>query len=228
MISIHALHKRFGHTWILRDINLDVAAGEWLTLFGPNGAGKTTLLRILATLSAPTQGHITIGGHDLAHEAADARRMMGMVAHQPMVYGDLTAEENLRFFARLYDVPQPQARIIELLQLVGLETRRADRVRMFSRGMQQRLAIARALLPNPPILLLDEPDDGLDPQAAEQLRAYFTHDTSTSRTVIMVSHHLTRGLTWADRVAVMVKGCITYEAKAKETNAMEIEKQFSR
>jgi heme exporter protein A len=228
MISIQGLHKRFGHIWILRDINLDIAAGEWLTLFGPNGAGKTTLLRILATLSAPTQGHITIGSYDLAHDAADARRLMGMVAHQPMLYGDLTAEENLRFFARLYDTPQPQARITELLQLVGLETRQADRVRTFSRGMQQRLAIARALLPNPPILLLDEPDDGLDPQAAEQLRTYFTHDASSARTVLMVSHQLTRGLAWADRVAVMVKGRIAYEAQATQTNVMEIERQFGR
>lgn len=228
MISIQGLQKRFGYKWVLRDINLEIGAGEWLTLFGPNGAGKTTLLRILATLSSPTQGRITIGPYDLAHAASQARGLLGVVAHQPMLYGDLSAEENLLFFARLYGVAQAQQRVAELLHRVGLEARRADRVRTFSRGMQQRLSIARALLPNPPVLLLDEPDDSLDPGAVEYLRDYFLSDAAQPRTVLMVSHNLARGLAWAHRVAVIAKGQLVYEGKAAATSLSEIQQYFGR
>ena len=224
MISIQGLQKRFSHKWVLREINLEIGGGEFVSLFGANGAGKSTLLRILATLSTSNGGRISIGGFDPRHEAAQVRRLIGYVAHQPMLYADLSAHENLRFFARLYDVSNADERIATLLNLVSLYHRRDDRVRTFSRGMQQRLTIARALLADPPILLLDEPDDGLDPQAADQLRQYF----DGSRTIVMVSHNLARGLAMADRVVLLARGRIAFDASAKDMTLGELEQQYRR
>ncbi len=228
MISIQALQKRFAHTWVLRDVNLEVEDGQFVNIFGPNGAGKTTLLRILSTLSMPNGGRVTIGGYDVQRDAANVRRLVGYVAHQPMLYADLTAEENLNFFAQLYDVSHARERITQLLKAVGLQARRNDRVRTFSRGMQQRLAIARALLPAPGVLLLDEPDDGLDPQAADDLRNYFDDGSQNmhNRSVLMTSHNLARGLALADRVALLVGGRIVYEATAKDLSLGELEEQY--
>lgn len=222
MISIQGLQKRFGHTWVLRGVNLEVGAGQFVSIFGPNGAGKSTLLRILATLSAPTAGRVTMGGYDVQRDAMQVRCLLGYVAHQPMLYGDLSAEENLQFFARLYDVPQATERIDQALHLVNLDKRRSDRVRTFSRGMTQRLAIARALLADPPMLLLDEPDDGLDPEAADQLQDYL----AGARTIVMVSHNLARGLAMADRVALLAQGRIAFEAPAKDLSIGELEAHY--
>ncbi len=222
MISIQHLQKRFGYTWVLRDVNLDVGGGEFVVLFGPNGAGKTTLLRILTTLSAPSAGHVHVGGYDVMSDPARVRRLIGYVAHQPMLYPDLSAGENLQFFARLYDVPDAAARIDEVLRRVRLAHRRSDRVRTYSRGMLQRLAIARALLADPPVLLLDEPDDGLDPEAADQLPAYL----GSARTTLMISHNLARGLAMANRVALLAQGRIVFDVQARDLSIGELESQY--
>jgi len=212
MIEIRGLIKSFGHKAVLKGIDLEVADGQFLTLVGPNGAGKTTLIRILATLSRATSGTVWMDGFDLADESIDIRRHMGLVSHQTLLYGDLTPEENLRFYGRMYDVPDLEDRIGTVLRQVGLEGRRHDPVRTFSRGMQQRLAIARAILHRPSVLLLDEPDTGLDQHAAEMLHELLASVGTKDRTVLMTTHNLERGLSMGDRVAVLAGGRIVYEA----------------
>ncbi|MGC8825601.1 MAG: heme ABC exporter ATP-binding protein CcmA, partial [Anaerolineae bacterium] len=169
-VEARGISKAFGRYRVLRGVDLRIEQGEFLALLGPNGAGKTTFLRILATLSRPTEGRAWINGQPLDGDTRRVRQQIGLVSHQTFLYGDLTAEENLRFYGRLYRVPALEDRIAELLERVGLYERRHDPVRTFSRGMQQRLSIARAVLHDPPVLLLDEPDTGLDQQAARMLR----------------------------------------------------------
>lgn len=218
MIELRKLTKAFGSKAALRGIDLRVAPGESLVIFGPNGAGKTTLIRILASLSRPTGGKVFIGGLDLATHADGIRRYLGVVSHAPLLYDSLTAEENLRFFARLYNLPAAGPRIAELLAQVGLIARRNDLVRTFSRGMVQRLAIARALLHDPQVLLLDEPDTGLDPQAAEMLHGLLAQlsravasDPAAGRTIVTVTHSIERGLALADRAVILAGGRIVFE-----------------
>lgn len=213
MIHISQLVKTFGRLGALRSVNLCVAEGEFVTVVGPNGAGKTTLLRILATLSRPTSGQVRVGGCELPARAADARRCIGLVSHQTLLYGDLSAEENLRFYARMYDVAGPQQRIDEALELVGLAHRRHDLVRTFSRGLQQRLAIARAVLHSPRLMLLDEPYTGLDQEAAARLERVLASVVAEGRTVVMTTHDLQRGLALADRLVILAKGRVAFEAE---------------
>ncbi len=208
VIQVRRLVKRFGPKTVLRGLDLEVRAGEFLALLGPNGAGKTTLLRILASLSRPTAGEVRIGGYRLPHQAAAVRRRLGVVSHQPLLYGDLSAEENLRFYARLYGLGNSAERIEQVLDLVGLGARRRDLVRTYSRGMQQRLAIARALLHDPEVLLLDEPYTGLDQDASAMLDSVLRQVAAQGRTVVMTSHDLSRAAALATRFAVLSRGRI--------------------
>lgn len=209
-IEVRKLVKAFGHQVALRGVDLRVAEGQFLALFGPNGAGKTTLIRIVASLARPTSGTVRLQGQDLSKASTALRRHLGLISHNPLLYGDLTAEENLRFFARLYDLPQAQARIDAVLDQVGLATRRRDPVRGFSRGMVQRLAIARAILHDPGIMLLDEPYTGLDLQAADMLRAVLQELAASARTVILTTHNLEQGLEMCDRAAILHRGRIAW------------------
>ena len=213
MIQIQDLVKAFGHNYALRGVDLEVAEGEFLTIVGPNGAGKTTLLRILATLLKPTKGLVRIDGLDLASEGREIRRRIGFVSHRPLLYGELTAEENLYFYGRLYDVQPLEERVEMLLNLVGLEGRRHDPARTLSLGMQHRLSIARAIVHDPSLLLLDEPYTGLDQQAMEMLRQLLQEIGQGSRTVVMTTHNLERGLELCDRVAVLTEGRIVHQAE---------------
>ncbi len=211
-IAVDRLTKRFGLKTVLRGLNFTAAQGEFVALLGPNGAGKTTFLRILASLSRPTSGEVRIGGAALPREAATVRRRLGVVSHQPLLYGDLTAEENLHFFARLYGLAAPEERIGEVLTLVGLARRRHDLVRTYSRGMQQRLAIARAILHDPDVLLLDEPYTGLDQDASAMLDAVLQEVAAQGRTVVMTSHDLSRVAALASRFDVLARGRIAASA----------------
>ncbi|HZY42224.1 MAG TPA: ABC transporter ATP-binding protein, partial [Anaerolineae bacterium] len=194
----------------------------------PNGAGKTTLLRILATLSRPTAGHVSVAGHALPKGADQARRQIGLLSHQPLLYGDLTAEENLRFFGRMYDVANLEARIVEQLDRVDLLDRRHDRARTFSRGMQQRLAIARALLHDPGVVLLDEPFTGLDPHASDRLEELLHTLNNGTRTVMMTIHDLDRGWAMCNRALVLARGKIVYEARTTEVDVATFRSEYRR
>ncbi|MCC7360053.1 MAG: heme ABC exporter ATP-binding protein CcmA [Anaerolineales bacterium] len=212
MIETHGLKKAFGLRPVLRGVDLEIASGECVALLGPNGAGKTTLMRILATLSKPSAGQVRVAGIPLPEGAADVRRRLGVVSHHTLLYSDLTAEENLQFYARLYGLEQPAARLGAVLAQVGLSKRRRDLVRTFSRGMQQRLAIARALLPDPAVMLFDEPYTGLDPEAALMLDEVLRAVADAGRTVLLSTHDLPRSLALADRVMILARGVLAYSA----------------
>ena len=208
LIHVHHLVKRFGHKTVLRKLNFSASDGEFIALLGPNGAGKTTFLRILASLSRPTLGEVSIAGYALPAQATAVRSRLGVVSHQPLLYGDLSAEENLRFFGLLYNVPQLAHRSAEVLEMIGLTPRRSDLVRTFSRGMQQRLAIGRAVLHDPEILLLDEPHTGLDQDACDMLDQVLLQVAARGRTVVMTSHDLARAAGLAQRFDVITRGRI--------------------
>ena len=208
MIEVTRLIKRFGPKAVLRDLDFQVAQGEFVALLGPNGAGKTTFLRILSSLSRQTFGEVRIAGYALPQQAAAVRRSLGVVSHLPLLYGDLSAEENLVFYGRMYGVPAMHQRVSEVLELIGLAARRSDLVRTFSRGMQQRLAIARAVLHDPEVLLLDEPHTGLDQDACEMLDTVLRQVAARGRTVVMTSHDLARVADLASRFDVLTRGRI--------------------
>jgi heme exporter protein A len=200
------VEKWYGVYPALRGLDFELPPGSFLTLFGPNGAGKTTLLRLLAGALRPTRGEIQIGGQALQYDDPSWRSRIGVLSHQTFLYAQLTAAENLRFFGRLYGLPELESRIERGLAEVGLWERKDDRVRGFSRGMQQRLALARTLLHEPEVVLLDEPYTGLDPHAAQMLRRVLEQLKDGKRTVVLVTHNLSEGLELADRVVVQVAG----------------------
>ena len=216
MIQVRKLVKRFGSKTVLRGLDLEVRAGEFVALLGPNGAGKTTFLRILASLSHPSLGEVRVAGHRLPRQAAAVRARLGVVSHTPLLYGDLTAEENLRFYARLYGIPRIAERIDEVLGMVGLDSRRRDLVRTFSRGMQQRLAIGRAVLHDPDVMLFDEPHTGLDQDASAMLDTVLQSVAALGRTVVMTSHDLVRAEALASRFDVLSRGVIVASATRRQ------------
>lgn len=222
MIEVRKLVKRFGLKTILRGLDFQVAQGEFVALLGPNGAGKTTFLRILASLSRPSLGEIRVAGFSLPNQAAQVRQKLGVVSHMPLLYGDLTAEENMRFFGNMYNIGNLNSRIGEVLDLVGLTSRRKDLVRTFSRGMQQRLAIGRAVLHDPEVMLFDEPHTGLDQDACDMLDKVLRDVAARGRTVVMTSHDLARVEELATRFDVLSKGVISATIKKSELHSDNI------
>jgi heme exporter protein A len=212
VIIVKKLIKRFGLKTVLRGLDFAVEKGEFVALLGPNGAGKTTFLRILASLSRPSLGQVSIAGYDLPAQSAAVRRRLGVVSHMPLLYGDLTAEENLQFYGRMYNLPELSERVDEVLEMVGLSARRRDLVRTFSRGMQQRLAIGRAVLHDPEVMLFDEPYTGLDQDASEMLDGVLRRVAAEGRTVVMTSHDLARAEGLASRFDILSRGVIAASA----------------
>lgn len=212
LISVRTLYKRYGRKSVLKGIDLAVGAGQVLALLGANGAGKSTLLQIVAGLARPTSGEVALGGVSLKKAGAELRRYIGVVSHQPLLYENLSGYENLAFFARLYDIEEPAPRIEAVLRAVDLWAPRRDLVRTYSRGMVQRLAIARAILHDPPVLLLDEPDTGLDQSSAEMLHGLITRLGAANRAILLTTHNLERALSWADSLCILVGGRIVYDA----------------
>ena len=205
-IKVRNLRKDFGYFQALDGISFDLNKGEFLTIFGPNGAGKTTLIKILSGLTRPTSGSACVAGFDALGTDVNFRREIGVISHASCLYFDLTALENLLFCAKLYSLEYPEVKANQAINEVGLKLRRHDRVRTFSRGMQQRLSIARATLHDPSILFLDEPFTGLDLQATNDLKRYLHTLHTDKRTLIMTTHDISCGLEMCDRVAIQSKG----------------------
>jgi len=205
-LEVAGLAKRFGHVRALRGVDFALDAGDSLAVFGPNGAGKTTLLRILAGLLRPDAGTVRFGGEALVRSNAAHRRRVGLISHHSLLYDGLTAAENLVFYAKLYGLARPKAAAAHALAGVGLEERAGDPVGTFSRGMVQRLAIARALLHDPEVMLLDEPFSGLDQRAAAALRDLLGRLRAERRTMVLVTHNIDEGLELATHVAIQVAG----------------------
>jgi heme exporter protein A len=220
LIEIRGLVKAYGLMPVLRKLDLTIERGEFVALLGPNGSGKSTLLRLLCGLSKPTAGAIHIGGWELPREMAAVRSQIGLVSHKALLYENLTARENLHFFARLYNLPQPEARIADLLNRVGLTRRADDLVRNYSRGMQQRLSIARALIHNPDVLLFDEPYTGLDQDASNVLDGLVLEAHQAGHTLIMTTHDLDRAARLASRVVILSRGVIGLDAPADEISSI--------
>lgn len=207
-LEVRDLSRTFGARKALDKVSFDLPEGAFLSIFGPNGAGKTTLLRTLATLNAPSSGSkVKVCGLDIVSEAFELRERIGIISHNPLLYPDLSAQENLEFFADLYCVDNPKERIAEMLEAVELKHRRLDLVRNFSRGMTQRLSIARALLPSPDIIFLDEPYSGLDPHAMDILDNLIA-SIRDRHTFVMVSHDLDKGLQLCSHALILAKGKI--------------------
>ncbi|MBI3741333.1 MAG: heme ABC exporter ATP-binding protein CcmA [Chloroflexi bacterium] len=211
LIAVENLDKVYGARWALRGVSFRVAPGEIVALVGPNGAGKTTLLRLLATLTRPSAGAIHIGRIPTNSHAAAARRAIGFVGHQTFLYDNLTARENLEFYARLYGLVDARARVRAVAQEVGIENRLEDVTGTLSRGLQQRVTLARVILHQPAVLLLDEPYTGLDQLAANRLDAILRNAKEEGRAVFFSTHDLERGLTVCDRALILNKGRLTHD-----------------
>lgn len=212
-IETKKLTKVFGDRKALDKVSIEVPEGAFLSIFGPNGAGKTTLVRTLATLSRATSGTALVAGFDAKEEPDKVREHIGLISHNPMLYPDLTAMENLMFTAQLYGVVNAEERVRELLHAVELDHRRFDVVRTFSRGMTQRLSIARALMNDPDVVFLDEPYAGLDPHAVEIFDGLI-EQLRDGRTFIMVSHDLQKGFDVCTHALVLARGrVVSYAPK---------------
>jgi heme exporter protein A len=209
-IVAEGLRREFGGIPVLAGIDLTVDAGELVVLLGANGAGKTTLLRVLATLLRPSGGTLRLFGEDASQRPPAARRRVGHVGHESACYPDLTGRENLRFYAELHGVPDPESRITELLRWAGLEEAARRAVRVYSRGMVQRLALARALLHGPELLLLDEPFSGLDPSASARLQSLLAELRRSGHAIVLSTHDVERVAAIATRVAILHRGRIAW------------------
>jgi len=210
-VEIKGLKKTFGLKPVLRGVDLSLERGERVALLGANGAGKTTLLRILAGLTKPTAGTTCINGLDIVRDAQQVRYLVGFVAHQPYLYEELTAMENLLFFGRMYSVKSLQQHAEELLGRVGLEKRAQERVSALSRGQVQRLSLARALLHSPQILLLDEPDAGLDEEGKILLETLLDKHTASAGTILFTTHHLELAQRLSNRIVTLSGGRIIHQ-----------------
>ena len=226
VVKVEGVTKSFSNQLALRGIDLEVKRGESIVLFGPNGAGKTTLIKVLATIMNPSSGRVLIDGLSLKNNAEEMRRRIGVVTHETFLYSNLTAYENLEFYSRMYDVPKRKERIHEVVAMVGMTSRLHDRVGTLSRGMQQRLSIARSLLHRPAIMLLDEPETGLDQQAISMLWKALAPEGEKKRTVILTTHNLERGLELGECLIILDKGRIVYQGSRQDLDLSGLKEAY--
>ncbi|NYT18943.1 MAG: ABC transporter ATP-binding protein [Methanosarcinales archaeon] len=214
ILSLSNVSKSYGNVPVLKGIDLDIKKGEFVAILGSNGAGKTTLVKIMSTLSSPSVGVVEIGGHNVADDLASVRSMIGVISHETYLYNDLTAEENLRFFGKMYGIKGDdlECRIHELLGQVELSGRSDDRVTTFSRGMKQRLSIARSLIHEPDILFLDEPYTGLDQHASRTFEKVLKDLDPEDTTRVMVTHDITNTFKMCSRVLILDNGRIVFDS----------------
>lgn len=222
------IRKTFGHFTALSGVSLTLQHGEFLALFGRNGAGKTTFLKVAATLMRATHGNLRIGGIDIKDEPEAARRQIGFLSHNTYLYRDLNPLENLKFFARMYNIPNAAPRIAELLDRVGLKRRINDPVRSFSRGLNQRLGIARVMLHDPALILLDEPYTGLDANAVEMLNAMLDQAIARGKTIILTTHDLEQGLRAATRAVIVDRGKVVFDGSPQTSQIRDAYAQYIR
>ena len=213
-ICVRDIKKNFGFIEAVRGVSFELKKGEFLTLLGPNGAGKTTLLNMLGALTRPTSGDATVAGYNVLDGSPMMRKEIGVISHSSCLYADLSAFENMLFYAKIYGLENPKERAVEAVDEVGLKARLHDRVRTFSRGMLQRLSIARATIHNPSVLFLDEPYTGLDQHASSLFKDYLKSLHTQKRTVMLTTHDIQRGLEMCDWVAILVRGRIVYMERA--------------
>lgn len=211
-ISAVGLRKDYGDRSVLRGVDASVAWGQTAVLFGPNGAGKTTLLRILAGLSRPDAGDVHIAGLRMRRSGGRARTQVGFVGHQTLLYNDLTCRENLVFYAKLYGINRPEDRIDTVLAQLNLADRADRRVRTLSHGMQKRLSVARAILHEPAVLLLDEPESGLDTDSVAALGDLLKDWAALGKSALLTTHSAEIGQAWADRVLTLERGRLSDRA----------------
>lgn len=228
VLEARGLSREYGPVVAVRDLDVTLAEGDFLTIFGPNGAGKTSLLGMLGGAMRPTRGQVLIRGEALSYGDVEWRHRVGILSHRGFLYGRLTAEENLRFYGRLFGLADLDRRVPERLARVGLESRAGFQVRQLSHGMRQRLSLARALLHDPEVVLLDEPYTGLDPSAATVLRGVLRELRDRRKTVAMVTHNLAQGLELATRVAIQVRGRFAWEGSGSEIEASGFEAHYHR
>jgi heme ABC exporter ATP-binding subunit CcmA len=215
-VLVRSLEKSFGEWPVLWNLDLSVPWGQTLVLFGANGAGKTTLLRILATHVRADYGSVAVAGHNVRTRPEEARRRIGVVGHRSLLYDDLTCRENLIYYGRLYGLKDHKPRVDEVLEMVRLGDRADHRVRTLSNGMQKRAAIARAILHQPDVLLLDEPEAGLDRESVSILGTILAEFTNSGRSVVMTTHDLDLGLSWASQAGVLRGGKINFPGESPE------------
>lgn len=225
-IQARAIRKNFGFLQALKGIDLDIKKGEFLTLFGPNGAGKTTLIKILSALAKPTSGQAYVAGYNVLQANPELRRQIGVISHVSCLYLNLTAIENMVFYAKMYNLEHPEERAVQVIDEVGLKPRMNDRVGTFSRGMSQRLSIARAIIHDPSVLFLDEPFSGLDQHASKNLKDHLHSLHTGDRTVLMTTHDLTLGLEMCDKAAILVRGQLGLMEHVDNIDKNNFEKQY--
>lgn len=219
IVSVESLTKRFGRLTALKSVSFTLAEGDVLVVFGRNGAGKSTLLNIIATLVKSFEGSVTLFGRNLRDSDESTRRLIGYISHDSYLYADLTAFENLLFYARLYGVADPRRAADSMLLRLQLESRSHTAVRELSRGMKQRLSLGRSFLHGPKILLLDEPYTGLDETACFTLNQMLSDFVAAGGSVLMATHDVERAFPLSSRVSILERGSIAYEARTADTDA---------
>ena len=226
-VAVSDVTKAYGRAVALRGVNLELEWGRCLVLLGANGAGKSTLLRMLATLVQPDSGAARVAGFDCHRRAAQVRRVVGFLGHKTLLYDDLTVLENLRFYARLYSLHDTEQRMAKLTEEMGVAEWAGRRVRTLSNGMQKRVALVRTLLHRPSVLLLDEPETGLDEEGQRLLSRIVRAAYDGGASVVMTTHNVERGLELAHHVAMLAQGRLVLQAPRREVDLASVQQAFA-